>query len=72
MSMSKKLKREMHFRSCDRAHDAAEHYINQDVDHTTAVVMLITDIMHMCAEQSINFDAVLTRARANYEGEKTS
>lgn len=72
MSVSKKVKREMHFRSCDRAHEAFEPSRARDpfTEPTERVLMLLTDLMHMCQEQAINFDATLARARANYEQEK--
>lgn len=40
-----------------------------DTDEKTGVVDLLTDLMHLCDEAGLDFDAALEAARSHYEAE---
>ncbi|MGA2229239.1 MAG: hypothetical protein ABSH41_32790 [Syntrophobacteraceae bacterium] len=53
-----------------RAISALEFYSNEDDDLSSNTIDLLTDLMHLCKRQEIEFQRCLLVAEVNFEAEK--
>jgi hypothetical protein len=54
----------------DRAISALETYSDEDDDLTSNIIDVLTDLMHLCKQQEIEFPWCLLSAEVNFESEK--
>ncbi len=54
----------------NRAITALEAYSEEDDDLPSNVIDLLTDLMHLCKQQEIDFQGCLLSAEINFESEK--
>lgn len=54
----------------NRAFSALEAYSEEDEDPASNIIDLLTDLMHMCKQQGIEFQGCLLSAEVNFESEK--
>ena len=54
----------------NRAITALEAYSEEDDDLVSNIIDLLTDLLHLCKQQEIDFQACLLSAEINFESEK--
>ncbi len=54
----------------NRAITALEAYSEEDDDLASNITDLLTDLMHLCKQQGIEFQGCLLSAEVNFEAEK--
>jgi len=54
----------------NRASSALEPYSEEDDDLSSTIIDLLTDLMHLCKQQGIEFRGCLLSAEVNFESEK--
>jgi hypothetical protein len=54
----------------NRAITALEAYSEEDDDLVSNIIDLLTDLLHLCKRQEIDFQACLLSAEINFESEK--
>jgi hypothetical protein len=54
----------------NRAITALEAYSEEDDDLVSNIIDLLTDLMHLCKQQEIEFQGCLLSAEINFESER--